>query len=293
MKTYLCVVSPRFPENYHIGVQSQTWGVEKNYKNRIAKVHEGDELVFLASQEIRSIHRIESEVYEETRLLWPPKDGDVFPYRIKISKPLYAGMIPKDDFVPRISFMSVVDKWGGTIQGASGVFNDRLTEKDVDFIKSRLIRVAERRDEVAETLKAVEEPKIQNLFRLIGSDVLESLKRILPSLGLVRYNGADFPAEYDLGYGGNVILCRRVENGDLVVVDFNRGEAPNDTLLRLLHYMSWVRQNLAGSKNVLGMILTESANESLKAIVSEIPNVSLRFYRIGIELLDENARLSA
>jgi hypothetical protein len=79
MKTDLCVVSPRFPENYHIGVQSQTWGVEKNYKSRIAKVHEGDELVFLASQEIRSIHRIESEVYEETRLLWPPKDGDVFP----------------------------------------------------------------------------------------------------------------------------------------------------------------------------------------------------------------------
>ncbi len=29
MRTYLCVVSPRFPENYHIGVQSQTWGVER------------------------------------------------------------------------------------------------------------------------------------------------------------------------------------------------------------------------------------------------------------------------
>ncbi len=76
--------------------------------------------------------------------LWLAKDGDVFPFRIRISKPLYAGTIPKDDFVPRISFMSVVDKWGGTIQGASGVFNDRLTEKDVDFIKSRLVRVAER-----------------------------------------------------------------------------------------------------------------------------------------------------
>jgi hypothetical protein len=90
-----------------------------------------------------------------------------------------------------------------------------------------------------------------------------------------------------------MLFCAAKENGDLVIVDFNRGEAPTDTLLRLLHYMSWVRQNLAGSKEVSGMILTESANESLKAIVSEIPNVSLRFYRIGIELLDENARLSA
>ena len=153
--------------------------------------------------------------------------------------------------------------------------------------------MVEPRAEVKESLRAAEEPKIQNLFRLIGSDVLESLKRILPSLGLVRYNGTDFPREYDLGYGGNVVLCRKVEDGDLVIVDFNRGEAPSDTLLRLLHYMSWVRQNLAGSKGVSGIILTESANESLKAIVSEVPNVSLRYYRIGIELLDEIARLSA
>lgn len=291
MKTYLCVVSPRFPENYHIGVQSQTWGVERVYRSRIGKVRKGDELVFLALRAIRSVHRIESEVYEDSRPLWPAKDGDLFPFRIKISKPVYVGTIEKEDFVPAISFMSAVDAWGGTIMGANGVFNDRLTEQDVHFIKSRLVRVSEPRSEPI--LRAAEEPKIQNLFRLIGSDVLESLKRILPSLGLVRYNGADFPAEYDLGYGGNVVLCRKVANGDLVVVDFNRGEAPSDTLIRLLHYMSWVRQNLAGSKDVSGVILTESANESLKAIVSEIPNVFLRYYRIGIELLDEPARLSA
>ena len=84
-----------------------------------------------------------------------------------------------------------------------------------------------------------------------------------------------------------------MEDGDLVVVDFNRGEAPSDTLLRLLHYMSWVRQNLAETKDVSGVILTESAKESLKAIVSEVPNVTLRYYRIGIELLDEPTRLSA
>ena len=120
MRTYLCVVSPRFPENYHIGVQSQTWGVERTYRNRIARVHEGDELVFLASQEIRSIHRVEGEVYEDSRPLWPAKDGDLFPFRIRISKPLYVGAIQKEDFVRGISFMRVVDSWGGTIQGASG-----------------------------------------------------------------------------------------------------------------------------------------------------------------------------
>jgi hypothetical protein len=38
MKTFLCVVSSRFPENYHIGIQARTWGVEARYENRIGQV---------------------------------------------------------------------------------------------------------------------------------------------------------------------------------------------------------------------------------------------------------------
>lgn len=282
MKTFLCVVSPRFPENYHIGVQARRWGVEMRYEDRIRETSPGDEIVFLASRHIRSVHRIESEVFKDNVPLWPPKDGDFFPFRIKISAPVYVGEISSDEFVPHISFMRNKEAWGGTIQGASGVFNDRLTDEDVNFIKTRLRKIP-----VAEqpATRAAEEPKIKNLFRLIGPDVLESLKRVLPSLGLTRVNGADFPAEYDPGYGGNVILCRDVKTRDFVVVDFNRGEAPTETLIRVLHYMSWVRQTLAGPKDVRGIILTESANAALSNIVSEVPNVDLRFYRIGIELL--------
>src|SRR5437763_15571955 len=105
MKTFLCVVSPRFPENYHIGVQSRTWGVEARYENRIKQTSAGDEVVFVASQQIRSIHRIESEVFKDDRPLWPPKDGDLFPFRIKISAPTYVGNIPNDEFSREISFM--------------------------------------------------------------------------------------------------------------------------------------------------------------------------------------------
>jgi hypothetical protein len=178
------------------------------------------------------------------------------------------------------------EAWGGTIQGASGVFNNRLTDGDVDFIKSRLRKIPVVEHPAA---RAAEEPKIKNLFRLIDSDVVESLKRILPSLGLRRFNGENFPAEYNAGYGGTVILCRDVKSNEIVVVDFNRGDAPTDTLIRLLRYMSWVRQNLADKNDVRGIILTESANAALSEIVSEVPNVDLRFYRIGIELVDSRA----
>jgi hypothetical protein len=177
------------------------------------------------------------------------------------------------------------EAWGGTIQGASGVFNDRLTDEDVSFIKSRPRKIPVVEQPAA---RAVEEPKIKNLFRLIDSDVVESLKRILPSLGLKRFNVENFPAEYNAGYGGTVILCRDARNNDLVVVDFNRGDAPTDTLIRILRYMSWVRQNLADKSEVRGIILTESANAALSDIVKEVPNVDLRCYRIGIELLGDN-----
>src|SRR5262249_38085853 len=144
----------------------------------------GDEPVFISRRHIRSIHTIESKVYRDDKPLWPPKGGDFFPWRIKISRPIYAGEILSDVFVPNITFMRAVDVWTGTIQGPNGVFNDRLTEEDVEFIKSRLKRVAE--PEI-EATRAAEQPRIQNLFRLVGSDVLESLKRILPAPGLTRY----------------------------------------------------------------------------------------------------------
>src|SRR5438552_10066834 len=125
MKTFLCVVSPRFPENYHIGVQARTWGVEAAYERKIRQTSPGDEIVFLASRQIRSIHTIESDVYKDNHPLWPPKDGDLFPYRVRISRPTHVGDIASSDFVPTISFMRAVDVWTGTIQGPNGVFNDR------------------------------------------------------------------------------------------------------------------------------------------------------------------------
>ena len=264
MKTYLCAVSPQLPENYQLGLQAQTWGVERRYRDRIAKVRVGDELIFLSGV-IKSIHRIESQVFEDDSLIWPPKDGDRFPFRIRINAPLYRGALPSKEFVPNISFMRDKEAWGGTIQGASGVFNDRLTNADVDFIKSRLHRITQPEPEAA---RVAEQPRIQNLFRIVGADVLESLKRLLPALGLTRYNGSDFPAEYDLGYGGNVILCRD-RSGDLAIVDFNRGEVPSTTLIRVLHYMSWARQTLAKGKDVRGIILAESADDALFHIVKE------------------------
>jgi hypothetical protein len=285
MKTFLCVVSPTFPENYYIGISAGKWGVEERYKQRIGKVSVGDELVFIADQKIKSIHRIESPVNFEDSPLWPPKKGDLFPWRIKISAPLFKGAIPKDVFKDQISFMRG-KVWGGTIQGASGVFNERLNQEDMAFIKANLssVQIEAEMPEPADS-KSQEPTK---MFKILNNEVLSTLNQILPSLGLQRYNGADFPAEYDLGFGGNIILCRDQSNSDLVVLDFINGDADDESLLCLLHYMSWVRQNLSKKEGVRGVILCGSSSKSLELVVLEVPNVQIAKYRLGIQLLNSD-----
>jgi len=283
MKTFLCVVSPRFPENYLIGVQARTWGVERGYENRIRQTSVGDELVFIADRAIRSIHRIESSVYEKSDPLWPPKDGDPFPFRIKISEPLYKGSISNEVFRTAISFMAAVEAWGGTIQGISGVFNNRLTDADVAFIKSQLKQVSP------------SSPSLKSSKDLsdIGAAAPANLSALqlppntfLPSLGLKPMSESDNLLESSPAFGGNIILCKDNDSGDHVAVDFNRGIASTDNLIRVLQYMSWMRQSDSAKNNIKGVILTESSDTALKQVVSEVPNVSLQHYRIGIQLVD-------
>jgi RecB family endonuclease NucS len=76
-----------------------------------------------------------------------------------------------------------------------------------------------------------------------------------------------------------------MSSDEFVVVELKKGQAPNETLLQILRYMSWVRQHLSRGKNVKGIILTESADSNLEQILGEVPNVSIRYYAIDIRLL--------
>jgi hypothetical protein len=100
--------------------------------------HKGDQLVFVVGGFVKSIHIIESNVYIGHEPLWPLKDGSNFPYRIKISAPLYSGDVSLPDIADQISFMNGKVAWGDTIQGHNGVFNPRLTDTDIEILKNHM-----------------------------------------------------------------------------------------------------------------------------------------------------------
>ncbi len=288
MANYLCAVSGRFPENYEIGLRASTWGVEEKYESKIRQAHPGDRLVFVVGGLVRSIHLIESEPYFDKAPLWPSKDGSWFPHRIKISDAVSSGEAPLKDIADEISFMKDKERWGGAIQGPNGVFNSRLTDADIQLLTSRMMPGARFRPRRPVEIDQKARERQKALFRFYERDVEDRIEQLLPDLRLRIYkdpqtlrSGRQYVCE-----AGRIDLLCQDNRGDYVVIELKKGEAPNETLLQILRYMSWVRQNLVGDgQKVRGIILTESADSGLVDILGEVPNVSIEYYRVSLELV--------
>ena len=124
--------------------------------------------------------------------LWPPKGGDFFPWRIKISRPQYTGETPEQTSSLQISALCSGRSLGQEpfkAQTASSTIGSQRRT-------SHSLRVTAQRSRVDNSgCHGAEAARVQNLFRLIGSDVLESLKRILPERSVwIRFNGKRFPS---------------------------------------------------------------------------------------------------
>ncbi len=286
MTNFLCSVSGKFPENYLIGLRANLWGVEEKYERRIAMVNKGDLLVFAVGGFFRSIHRVEGESFYDETPLWPEKEGSLFPHRIRISDPIMKGVVTIKDIANKISFMRG-KQWGGTIQGANGVFNDRLTDDDMAIIKERMNEATPIREEVKIEEHAKLSERQTALFKFHEKDIEDRISDVIREMGLDLFQdengrmGRQYPADR----GRIDQLCKDVSSGQLVVIELKKGEAPNETLLQILRYMSWVKQNITDGRDVRGIILTEAADSSLVGMLEEVPNVEIKYYRVTIELI--------
>lgn len=279
MTNYLCAVSVRFPENYEIGLRAAVWGVEEKYRQKLADVKPGDKLVFLVGGEFRSIHRIESDAYLDRSTLWPPKDGDIFPHRVKIGAAMAVGAVAASSIFQKISFMIGTQNWGGTVQGPNGVFNRRLTDEDVRLIESLLKGEVTPRVEADPVVVKQSADRQTSLFRFYASDIEQRMEQLLPSLGL-KLEKRDMRTPV----GTIDFLCSDSKDGHKVIVMLKKGQAPNESLIEVLQRMSWIRQSQTTKTDVQGIIMTEEADQTLRDVVKEVPSVTIRYYRVTVEL---------
>jgi RecB family endonuclease NucS len=71
------------------------------------------------------------------------------------------------------------------------------------------------------------------------------------------------------------------------VVELKRGRGSDAVVGQVSRYMGWVKENLAGSHRVFGIILAADADEEMRYAVAAHPNLLARYFAIKLELTDE------
>ena len=275
---YLCAVSQHFPENLDIGIQAGVWGVEERYESKIRRVRAGDTLVFMVGGEFRSVHRIESEPFFDDSLLWPEKGASRFPHRVRISPALFRGEVSVPPLVPRIGFMRGRQRWSGTVQGAHGVFNPKLTEEELELVTARM---TPRTPESKARLAINPEPD-RIPVGLIEDQFGEAFGDLLTALGLrVALQDERVPLSEGTAYR---VLAKDRRDGTRVVVLLDPGEGTAALVLQALRHLSELRVEGGARAAVRAVILSDRLSDDLVRVTREIPALEVRQFRVRFEL---------
>jgi Endonuclease NucS C-terminal domain len=279
--TYICSLAAGLPENYEIGLRAHTWGVVDAYADKARQVQPGDLLFLYVAGSFRSLHEVTGGYFFDETPLWPEHNGSLFPHRIKISDPIAAGNVPITAAAPHISFMREMQVPTGTLQGANGVFNRRLTAEDVAYLRSRMTDRLPARAPVAAAVAEEFAERNRLIFQLYKHDLDDRIMQLLAANEIiVPADGRRIPTGIDV-----IDAVGTDRQGRLVVVDINRGQAPEQALLQVLRHMSWARQKRADRRDVRGLIVAEAADNALVELVSEVPNVDIQLFRLTLEFL--------
>jgi predicted RNA-binding protein len=279
-QTFICAVAAAYPENYEIGIRAGKWGVAEKHWRRIAPVKDGDLIVFVVGGMFRSIHRVIGEPFEERSPLWPANNGDIYPYRIRISPAVASGKVRVGDLAPQISFMRDKQAWHGTLQGANGVLNARMTDADLYLIQHELTEDA-----------VVEEPEHRKsvavpLLELPPAEWVPGLLEQLAHLSQLEradvypdpWMNAD---EWRRGlFAGVYADVARVPTVAVMPVE----RSPGDTVLSTLYGLSSLKQSSTRVKDVRGLIFVREHEESYGQLLRGIPNISTIGFDIRISL---------
>ena len=131
-------------------------------------------------------------------------------------------------------------------------------------------------------------PDLERIVRDFLADSI--IKGKIDSLRL--YNGIQ-GVEYNTKNAGKIDLLCVNKLGDFVVLEIKRDSTSDKVVGQIQRYMGWVKENLAENKNVYGIIIMRKQDDddpqfiNLKYAIKANPNISLKFYQMSINLLEE------
>ncbi|MGC8812748.1 MAG: endonuclease NucS domain-containing protein [Candidatus Aenigmatarchaeota archaeon] len=163
----------------------------------------------------------------------------------------------------------------------------KLTFDDVDFFLQFISAEEEGIKLVSEITKGMEISVPSSSEQLVHRIIERNFEEIIGKrMGLELYQ--DDPensgSEYPTSVGRIDFLAKDKESGELVVIELKSGKATDDALAQVLRYMGWVKENIAGNKNVRGLILAEEVDDRLKYAIKNVENVKIFTYKVSLQI---------
>lgn len=108
------------------------------------------------------------------------------------------------------------------------------------------------------------------------------------NLRIYLEDGEPVGQQYDTGEIGRIdLLCEDVDKGDLVIIELKKGRPSDEVIGQLARYMGWVREKLAESRNVRGIVLAPDFDAKMRYAARAIPGVELLRYEVRFEIHPE------
>jgi hypothetical protein len=118
-----------------------------------------------------------------------------------------------------------------------------------------------------------------SLERDLEKFLVANLGQLEPGLSLYAENGKS-GQQFDTGIVGRLDILALDKAGDLVVIELKAGEADDQVCGQVLKYMGWVTENLAGKKNVRGIVVASDFSDNIKYAVKLVPGLALIRYEV-------------
>lgn len=163
----------------------------------------------------------------------------------------------------------------------------KLTFDDVDFFlyfisaEEEGVRLVQNLTDEREII--VPSPGEEFIQKMIEENFDEIIGKQL-GLELYEEDPESSGAQYQTPVGRIDFLTRDKKTGDFVVIELKCGKATDSALAQLLRYMGWVKENLAGEKDVRGLILAEDTDDKLKFAIKFVSNVKVLTYKVSLQI---------
>lgn len=114
----------------------------------------------------------------------------------------------------------------------------------------------------------------------------KNLELLENGLKLFEDEDGKFGQQYPTDVGIIDLLCKKKDDSFLVI-ELKRAKSSDSVIGQISRYMGWVKKHLANGREVYGLILSYESELSLKYALLTNPMISLKYFKLKMELVDE------